>query len=181
METGVANHTVALKDALPLIGVLLGGILSIAGGLLSNLFIECRRAKSARRNLALAFAGEISAIVEIVNTRQYIPNLRNAITYMEETGEIYPLHISVNRDYFNVYVSNVSNIGILGGRLPRMIATFYTQGNSVLEDINSLSNDALGESDVSFHIEAYKELLKLFESTIVVGHKIVCEIEKTYS
>jgi hypothetical protein len=178
VETGVANHTVALKDALPLIGVLLGGILSIAGGLLSNLFIECRRAKSARRNLALAFAGEISAIVEIVNTRQYIPNLRNAITYMEETGEIYPLHISVNRDYFNVYVSN---IGILGGRLPRMIATFYTQGNSVLEDINSLSNDALGESDVSFHIEAYKELLKLFESTIVVGHKIVCEIEKTYS
>jgi hypothetical protein len=58
-----------LADMTPLIQTLIGGGLSLLGGFLSPIFIDSFRYKREATNLALAFAGEMTALIRIVATR----------------------------------------------------------------------------------------------------------------
>jgi hypothetical protein len=169
------------KDALPLIGVLLGGLLTWLGGFLSQLWNERRRQKSEARNLALAFAGEIIALREIAERRGYVAGIQSYIERIRSTGQPDYIHTIVGREYFNVYKENVSRIGLLEPPLPRLIATFYTQANAILEDLEILrdqNNWKLFPPEVL--LRTYEQLLQLFEDNMKVGGQVLSEISRKY-
>ena len=48
---------------------------------------ENSKFKREKRNLALAFSGEISALMRIVELREYVNGIENALQHMRQTRE----------------------------------------------------------------------------------------------
>jgi hypothetical protein len=174
------NTAIALKDYLPLIGVVVGGVLALVGGFASNLFIETRRNADESKKLAFAFKGELLALSYIVKKRGYVVSLKLMIETMEKTNQPLIVHIKVSREYFNVFNANVNKIGSLKNPLPELIARFYVQANAVLEDLESLRNGDWSNSSVEALIGGKKELVSLMEETFSLADEIVVKIEEVY-
>jgi hypothetical protein len=175
-----ASELLTIKDYLPLVGVVVGGILAIAGGFVSNLWLESRRERRLHRTLALAFQGEIGALLEIVDKRGYIEGLRNARAKTEETGTTHAYHFRARKKYFSVFEANVRQIGLLQPPLPHRVARFYTQANAVLEDMERFEEVDPKEVDPQLAIAAYDELIALFEDAVAVGKQIVSVVSRRY-
>lgn len=161
-----------IKDLLPLFGVLIGGSIAF----FSNIFIEIFRDRRKVKNIAHAFRGEISALLKIVERRKYIELIEEEI----ENNSMGFVNIPVNRTYFNVYMSNSSNIGLLKPTLTSDISQFYTNANSILEDFESIRNQDFQFPEEGHKIEFEKNLLKLLKETVSLGAKIISDISKTY-
>lgn len=175
------DTTITLKDYMPLIGVVVGGTLAIVGGFASSLFVEWRRDVSKSKKLAFAFKGELQALSSIANKRGYVKHIKSIINAMEETNQPIFVHIHVRREYFNVFNSNVSKIGALKNPLPELIARFYVQANSVLEDLQSYRDGTWANVSVESLISSKKELVSLMEETFSLADEIVKKIEELYS
>ena len=65
--------------------------------------------------------------------------------------------------------------------LPEMIARYYVQANSVLEDLQSYRDGTWANESFEFFITSYKELVLLIEDTFILADEIVDKIEKMYS
>jgi len=177
---GSAGDTIRVKDYLPLIGVLVGGIIAIIGGFISNLWFEWRRDRRLRKSLALAFQGEITALLEIATKRRYIDGLKDMLQYIENSGEPTIYHFRARREYFSVYKANVGKIGMLRPPLPNLVDRFYTQANAILEDIEQYEKTDPSTVDPKALVESYRELLALFEDTLSVGKQVIEEVSNQY-
>lgn len=174
------NEVVTIKEYLPLVGVVIGGILVIVGGFVSNLWIEVRREKQLRKQLALAFEGEIGALLEIIEKRQYIEGLRHARDETKRSGKTQPFIFRAKRKYFSVFEANVGQIGLLLPPLSRLVSRFYTQANAILEDMQLFEEADFGSVDPEEAAVAYDQLLEIFEDTIATGNTIVTEVSSRY-
>lgn len=163
-----------------LIAVIVGGFLAISGGFFSNLFLEWRHDCRLRKNLALAFQGEITAILEMVRKRGYIEGLKNALRDIENAGQPVGFYFRARRKYFSVYDAHVGAIGMLSPPLSNLVARFYTQANGILEDIEQLGEIDLSTADPKILSKLYRELLELFEDTASVGEQVIKEVSNQY-
>ena len=116
-----ADTVITLKDYLPLLGVIVGGVLTLLAGYISPFLIERRRNASESKKLAFAFKGELLAIASIGKRRRYVEYIKSLIERMEQNKEPVLLQIQVHREYFNVFNSNVGNIGTLKNPLPEIV------------------------------------------------------------
>jgi hypothetical protein len=173
--------TNTLKEFLPLIGVIVGGVVAIVGGFISNYFFEWRSRVTESKSLAFAFRGEVQALCNIAEKRGYLEHIKQIITHMEQSGETIFVHINVRREYFNVFKSNVNKIGCLKNPLPELISRYYVQSNSILEDLESYRDGSLGTANVESMIASKKELVALMEDTLLLGKDIVSKIDGIYS
>jgi len=107
-------QSLVLKDYIPLLQTLVGGLLTFLGGLLGSVIIQQQQRKAERNSLASAFYGEIQALLKIIERRQYIQRIQEAIEDIRSNREI-SFRIKVTRKYFNVYEKNLDKIGILPG------------------------------------------------------------------
>jgi len=170
-----------LADMTPLIQTMIGGGLSLLGGFLSPIFIDSFRNKREATNLALAFAGEITAIIRIVETRGYIEDIQMYIAQMEKTHEPIYYTVTIRQDYVRVYEQNVSRIGLLEASLPENIAMFYTQVQAILEDMADIDDHPKMEKLGQEHLlRRYKGLLSLLDSTVTLSQQILADISKIY-
>lgn len=170
------DDVLTVKDYLPLIGVVVGGVFAIAGGFASNVWHEHSRERKQKYALALAFQGEVRALLEIIEKRKYIEGLRAAKAQTEATGKTQPYHFRARRKYFSVFDANVGQIGLLKPPLSELVARFYTQANSILEDMEMFEEVDPATVNPSVAIAAYEEVLSIFEDTVTVGKKIVNEV-----
>lgn len=159
-----------------LIGVLLGGLLTVGTTILLERYRESREA----RRLAKAFCGEISALKHIVERRQYIAGLGSVLKYIDETGQTYSWSIRVRRRYFGVYESNLDRIGLLEGVLPEQIASFYVRANSILEDLSAIDDGLWSDKGAAEQRELYAELKSLFEELMEDAEALIREIKGMY-
>ena len=113
-----------------LISVIIGGALAVGGGLLSQSW-QHRRDRSS---LAHALAGEIHAIVDIVERRHYQDTITTLIEKVVQTKAPMILQVGITQKYFVVYESNAAKIGLLPSHAAKNVAVFYTLAKSVIED-----------------------------------------------
>jgi hypothetical protein len=163
--------------ATALAGVLAGGVITTG----ATLFLENRRIRRESSALARAFRGELSALVVIVEKRRYIGNLRDLITHMHSTREAVNFTIRVHREYFNVFNANIDKIGSLNDQLPERIVGFYVTANSILEDLELISDGGLAGTQATSQVDFYTELLNLFEEAMKDADEIIKMIDKMYS
>jgi hypothetical protein len=173
----MANTSASMMAFLPLVGVLAGGLITFG----TNYYLENKKQARESRRLAFAFQGEICALLAIIKRRQYVEGFQDVIDYMERTGQKKLIDIRIRREYFAVFKSNVGNIGLLACPLPELIAQFYVQANSVLEDIESHRDGSFDDLDVPSLVENVQNLCSLLQETIAVGEKIVQETGKLYT
>jgi hypothetical protein len=174
------------KVVLPLIGVVVGalltGVLTLVRDWLSN--------RRESKKLAFAFRGEINALAEIANRRRYIENLSQAIELLknlknneqlpEKYEEELQYNIYVRLENFQVYRANARNIGILKFPLPEMVARYYVQANSILEDFQCFTEGHLRGKPVWVYVRRYTQLLDLMENTRTLAEDIVQKVDTSY-
>ena len=167
--------------AADLSSVIVGGVIGVISGFLSNYAIEQYKTKKAAKHLAQSFVGEIKALKTITEARGYTSGLKQLIQHIEETGKPFLYQVKVRKDYLVVYKQNADRIGMLEEPLPEYLATFYTLTNSILEDLESLSDKNFCNRSPESLIQCYKEMLTLFEKTHDCGEKIIEIIAEKYA
>lgn len=175
------QEAIAFKDYLPLVGVVVGGVLAVLGGFVSNILIERYTDAREAKRLALAFKGEIQALSHIVRKRNYVNAINDVIREMERREEPLFVNIQVRRDYFNVFKNNVGRIGSLKNPLPEKIARFYVQANSILEDLQSYRDGTYSNAALESVLSSSRDLVEMIEDTFSLADDIVKDIDTLYS
>jgi hypothetical protein len=170
-----------MTDLTPLLQTLVGGGLALLGGFLAPMWMDRVRRRREARHLALAFSGEIMALQRMVEIRHYIQDLEQCIERMRETRQPVYFSVMIHREYGLVYREHVSRIGLLKPPLPERLTMFYTHMQSILEDMEDITNWAkmqqLGKAPL---LRRYQELLGLLHSTKVLGNQILEHISQAY-
>jgi hypothetical protein len=152
-----------------LVGVVIGGAIGFSGQALLRHFERQHLA----RQVAKGFAGEIEALISIVERRNYVSVLKSAAAATPPPS----LLISVTREYFRVFEANVDKLGLLDDALPAQVASFYVQASAVIEDFNAISQpgflSALGQTQGQLH---YLNAAALLEDTLALGQQTVAEL-----
>lgn len=169
-------QSLVLKDYIPLLQTLVGGLLTFLGGLLGNVIIQQRQRKVERNSLASAFYGEIQALIGIVERRQYIQGIQKSIEALRLNRKV-SFHIRVTRKYFNVYEKNLDKIGILPNPLPEKIVDVYTVMTAILEDLDLINEESFYDQETEVSVAYLAELNSLFKYAVESGYKVCKEIK----
>lgn len=153
----------------------MGGLIGIVGSLATSVWLEQVRRRAERRSIKGAIAGEIAALIRIVERRRYIEGLRALIAEAKagQEPDVVWYHFSVRRNPFAVYDANLTRVGMLRHPLPGLITQFYAQASSVLEDIADMREGKLDVQNGQESVQRLEELLELFEETRALGQRIV--------
>jgi len=158
-----------------IVPVLVGGLLAIAGGGMAQFLSHELSVRHESRSLAKAFRGEIGAILHIIDKRAYLQHMESMADQLEAVNATAPFALRVTHNYFEVYESNCSKIGLLRGDAPMHLARFYILAKSLLEDV-SVTEQSQQASQYDHH--ALYEMRDLLKELIGVGEKLVDELEK---
>jgi hypothetical protein len=159
----------------PLCGVVIGAALA----LISTYAIEMQKQKWTARNMAAAFVGEISAIVETQNKSTNF--FKGILAELEKGKEWAPIDQPDER-FFTVYEAAASNLGVLDSPIVLEIARFYS-----LENTERARLRILGAGDrgyMKFEIADKKVFLNgyvaLGEKIKQSGQKIIDALQRRY-
>jgi hypothetical protein len=159
-----------------LLGVIVGGFVATAGTSWLN---RCER-KAMRKSIALAFYGEIDAIIAIVKRRNYLESISGLVQFSRTTNKPVFMVLQIEQQYFEVYQNNVSRIGTLESPLNRLIPKFYTFGKSILEEIKAIQGEAFQTMSPPDQAVRLEDLHQLFVETVNLGLQIQSEIRDMY-
>jgi hypothetical protein len=161
------------------VAALIGAFIGAAGPIALSLFQEKRHDARRAQQTALAVAGEIRAVMEIVRKRDYIAGIR----YVEELargGEIVPFKVRVTHNYFPVVERSLENLGILPDGLSSLIPRFLTLAKSALEDISAIEQGVWNDRKPQEWFDGYQDLADVLESAMAAGTEIVAIVESRY-
>lgn len=165
---------------LQLIAVVIGGVIAIAGGMISTLVVEGRRRRHDSAQLAMAFKGEITAIVQHIEERAYRDRIAEVIAQIESTRRPFFMPLRVRFKYDRVYEANSDKLGLLERPLPERIPLFYTRMNSALDDFMNLAEGAYSGLDTPTLVRVYQDLHAILGLSVQLGKEVVREIDLRY-
>lgn len=140
---------------IPLYSSLLGVALSLIGSWGAIWFSTRSKNKHAAQQLANAFKGEMSALVHIVELRNYADGLKALALWCTQNNSIGFFSAPSREEYRAVYKANVGNLGSLPGDLPKQIAIVDTQMASLLrgyQDMALLKEDTISKAKSTLRI-----------------------------
>ena len=124
--------------------------------------------RSERRQLARCvargLAGEIDALLHIVECRQSLSEIKKAA----QSADPQPLSVSVSQNYSRMFDANVDKLGLLDGDLPGKVADFYVQGSALIEDFRTISHPGLALLAAGVRQELFAQMADLLEETVAL-------------
>lgn len=167
-----------MSDAwIGLLGGLIGGALSLIGAFGLASYQHRRRAKA----VTMAIRAEIDALLKIVETRDYVTQL--AEWEMEWRSGIHTTRtISVKREYFSIFKSNSSGVGLLPPSSVGHVVEFYTLAMGFIEDCDTWSETVKESPDGPWLIneENIAETRTVLEKAVAAGKQAVSAIDNHY-
>jgi hypothetical protein len=163
------------STAWTLIAVIVGGAISIGGQVILELVRERRKAEQ----LSHAIAGEISALLLIVDARRYIEAIQANLA-LARAGTVSLLKVRIEQTYFSVIEANLQNIGMLPAELPLLIPKFLTLSKSTLEDISAIRAGDWDDKTAAELEPMYDGLNQVIQAATSNGRQIVALIETIY-
>jgi hypothetical protein len=138
-----------------MLSTIIGGVLAILASITTTSFAEWSKTRNRRRSLALAFAGEMGAILDIIDRRHYLRELEQLV----EKNSTTPYVVQVRQNYFLVYESNMGEIGLLPGGLSEEVARFYIYVKSLVENATPLEPDYRPLIGPAEHLAELRDML----------------------
>ncbi|WP_430226848.1 hypothetical protein [Paraburkholderia tropica] len=157
-----------------------GGAISLVSTVVTTFGIEHLRQTRQARGTAYAFRASILSILTIVDIRQYAVHVREMIKHMEAGNAGTILKSRVKQNYLETYARHVDKVGLLEGPLPELISIFYTNVNSLVEDMQDAYDGGRDELTQTEMLRIYKEFEALLTETSKLGRHIVEVITKSY-
>jgi hypothetical protein len=159
-----------------LAAVIVGGAISIAG----QVILELARDRRKAEQLSHAIAGEISALLLIVDGRRYIEAIQEHLA-LARVGTAMLLKVHIEQTYFSVIEANLQNIGLLPAELPLLIPKFLTLSKSALEDFGAMrAGDWDGKAAAEL-APMYEGLHQVFVAATTTGRQIVALVATIYA
>ena len=154
--------------------VIIGGLIGFAGGIIAGLLPVFLQNRRERRGLACSLAGEISAIVESLEKRQYEQSLEQLIQKINTTNDPGHYTVRLEQNYFVVYEANAAKIGLLPQHAAQEVARFYTFAKSLFEDATDKNFDPKKPEDA---IRRLNEMLFFLRLLIQIGKSVEIELK----
>lgn len=170
----------------PVYAALVGGTVSFIGAAGITTWTQYSTQKREARQLAKAFKGELSAILSILNLRNYQEGLRNSAERCIADQKVHVYSVSAREEYRTIYKENAGKLGCLPGTLPEQIAIFYTQSASLLEDFRSSVEISDGTRNISLlgspdqAAQRYIRLAKYIDDLKSKAQTAIDEIDRRY-
>lgn len=131
----------SLNPFLPLLAPVLGALFGSFFGALSSYWAtgRIRREQERQRkvNLASAFYGEISAVMHLIELKQYKLDYRYLRRKLDSGSDARVSPHYTGGEFFTVYHKNAAEIGLLPEPLPGKIARIYTAFIGLQEDFRT--------------------------------------------
>lgn len=161
------------------IAALFGAFVGAAGPIAVNLINDRVQRKRRAKQISLAVAGEVAAILEIIRRRNYLEGIRKAESDAE-TGNPWFIKIRITREYFPVVEAALVDLGILPDELPSLIPRFLTLAKSALEDLQALDGGHWNDRAAEDIIDGYRGLRDVFEGAMEVAAAILVIVRRLY-
>ena len=143
-------------------GAVAGGLVGGFSGFVANNVHARSETRRARRNVASALVGEISALCHQIKTLfPTVPDLSNGEA---DPSAIRRRHFRGERDYMPIFRALGSHVGVLPAPLPRDLVAWYTGLAICLERAHELHELALQRDPDSFNYAM--ELARLEEASL---------------
>jgi hypothetical protein len=149
------------QGVIALAGAVIGGAIAFLG----QYFLQRSERRELARRVAMGLAGEIEALISIVERRHYISELNK----LAQSPDPPHMAISVARNYFRAFEANVDKLGLLGGDLSAKVAGFYVRSSAVLEDFSTISNPGFASLAAADRQKYYATTAALLEETMSLG------------
>lgn len=148
---------------------------SAAGG---PIWIAYRQTKNERASVRSALLSEVAALVEIVELRGYLPDLRNAQQYLKaldgeqlakQNPDDFTAAVPVPIEYNMVYRANLTRLGGLSRLEANQLVRFHQLIDSVRVDISEGGVLYTGSTN---HV-AFGEAADLLETALGIGRALI--------
>lgn len=145
--------------------------LTAAGG---PIWIASRQAKNERLSVRSAFLSEVAALIEIVEIRGYLQDLRKFEAALkscdqEQLDQFNPKDFSfsvpISNEYNMVYRANLTRLGGLSSTEAKQLVRFYQLTDSVKADITEGGALFIGTVEA----EAFEKAADIIETAIKIG------------
>lgn len=146
-----------------------------AGG---PIWIAYQQTKNERASVRSALLSEVAALVEIVELRGYLPDLRNSQKYLmaldeeqlaKQNPDDFTAAVPVPIEYNMVYRANLTRLGGLSPTEAKQLVRFYQLTDSVRVDISEGGVLYVGSTD---HV-AFGEAADLLETALGIGRALI--------
>lgn len=158
-----------------ILAVIIGGILAIAGGAGSQAFTHWLSVRHKRTSMKQAFAGEIGALIDIIERRGYLSELDRLIAGIPAEDASIFMSVKITHNYFDVYDNHCQHLGALQNELPRRVTRFYVYAKALVEDFAVPEH---GQIQREFSIEELETSRQLLSELIEQGYGLVKDLEK---
>jgi hypothetical protein len=158
-----------------LIGVIVGGALTLAVQVILELVRDARKTQQ----LSHAIAGEISALLGIIAARRYVEMIAQ-YSHSASLGNRQILKINIQNNYFSVIEANLQHIGMLPVELPLLVPRFLILSKSAIEDVSTMNSGAWDAMTAPELVHMYDELGLVIQRATQTGHEIITLIAMLY-
>lgn len=160
------------NELLPVIAAIGGAFVGGISTFFPAYFLEARKYRLERLAITSALISEISAILKIIEHREYLGGFKAAAKHLKENPtDQYRLIVRIPDHYSRVYQAHIDRIGLVEPKLAAKIIEFHQLIDAVVQDITPDSPVQEEGGD----IETFEELIKILESAISIGQKISSE------
>ncbi len=157
-----------------------GGAISLVSTVFTTFGIEHLRRTREARGAAYALRGNIIGILTIVQIRQYVTHVRNMIAHMEAGNPGNIMKSRVKQNYLEVYNKHIDKLGLLVIPLPELVSVFYTNVNSIVEDMQAAYDGEHDDASQEELLRHYREFESLLSTTSDLGRQIIETITENY-
>lgn len=158
------------NEWLPVFAAVGGAFVGAISTFFPTLLIERNKKRQEAKTVLFALVAEISALLKIIEVRNYIESIQNIIKHLEANPEFtHSFKVHVPDHYSRVYQSHVSNLGLLEIKQATQIIEFHQMIDAIVQDIKP--GGLIAENHVG--VESYREMLSIFEAAREIGSEIV--------
>jgi hypothetical protein len=158
------------------LAALLGSLATAVALFYGGLAVEAYKRRRDRMGMALAIAGAIDALLGLIETRDMITELREALGELDAGRSVqFGSLIRDNAPFQAITLSHASQIGSLGGDLPFRVARFLTYNQGLLHDLGHLDENT---DKPQVQAMLIRRMGPLWEKTHVLGTKLIEDLRK---
>lgn len=158
-----------------IVPVLVGGLLAGGGAIAAQWLTHHLNDRRTRRAIAGAFAGEIGAICSIIRRRKYLEGGQQLLEGIRRSQQPYRIVVCITQEYFSIYHSNSSAIGVLPASSAMNVAKFYTQVKSLMEDVRPDAPEPITAEDAEARLT---EQISMLSEILTIGEALVSSLQK---
>lgn len=158
------------------LAALLGSIATAVALFYGGLAVEAYKRRRDRMGMALAIAGAIDALLGLIEARDMITELWEALGELDAGRPVqFGSLIRDNSPFQSITLSYASQIGSLGGDLPFRVARFLTYNQGLLHDLGRLDEN-MDKPQVQAML--IRRMRPLWEKTHVLGTALIEDLRR---